>query len=116
VAAASIVLMLSIAGIYALMSFTVSRRTREIAIRTAVGAGRKQIMTTVFGRAVAQLMLGVVLGSLVAVPVLMDGVSDDGPRSLVIVALLLVGASVAACLVPFRRALAIEPAVAMKSE
>lgn len=113
---AAIVLLLSVAGIYALMSFTVSRRTREIAIRTAVGAGRRQIVRIIFGRAIVQLLAGVALGSLVAVPVLMDGVADHGPRTLVIVSTLLFGAGVAACLVPVRRALAIEPAAAIKVE
>jgi hypothetical protein len=113
---AGIVLMLSVAGIYSLMSFSVSQRTREIAIRSAVGAGRGQILRTVFGRSVLQLTLGVALGSLIAVPVLLDGVADQGPRSLVIVIALLVGAGLAACLIPVRRALAIEPAAAMKSE
>jgi ABC-type antimicrobial peptide transport system permease subunit len=116
IAVAAIVLMLSVAGIYALMSFTVSRRTREIAIRTAVGAGRGQIVSAIFRRAAFQLLAGVVLGGLIAVPVLWDGVLDEGPRSLVIVATLLLGAGLAACLVPIRRALAIEPAAAMKSE
>ncbi|NJD19374.1 MAG: FtsX-like permease family protein, partial [Gemmatimonadetes bacterium] len=115
-AVAAIVLMLSVAGIYALMSFTVSRRTREIAIRTAVGASRADILRTVFGRAVLQLLAGVALGSLVAGPVLWDGVVDEGPRSLVIVSTLLLGAGLAACLLPVRRALAIEPAAAVKSE
>jgi len=113
---AAIVLMLSVAGIYALMSFTVSRRTREIAIRTAVGAPRARIVSIVFGRAVLQLLAGVALGGVIAVPVLWDGVADDGPRSLVIVSTVLLGAGVAACLVPIRRALAIEPATAIKSE
>lgn len=115
-AAAAIVLMLSVAGIYSLMSFTVSRRTREIAIRIAVGAPRTTIVRIVFGRAVLQLLAGVALGGLVAVPVLWGGVVDEGPRSLVIVSTLLTAAGLAACLVPVRRALAIEPAVAMKSE
>lgn len=113
---AGIVLMLSVAGIYSLMAFTVSRRTREIAIRTAVGAGRRQIMRIVFGRAVAQLLVGVILGSLVAVPVLLDGVTDQGPRTLVIVSTVLLAAGTAACLVPVRRVFAIEPAMAMRSE
>jgi hypothetical protein len=52
----------------------------------------------------------VVLGGFIAVPVLWDGIADDGPRSLVIVSVLLLGAGLAACLVPIRRALA------MKSE
>jgi hypothetical protein len=115
-AVAGIVLMLSVAGIYALMSFTVSRRTREIAIRTAVGAGRGQIVGIVFGRAVWQLAIGVMLGSLIAVPVLRDGVADEGPWTLVVVSTVLLVAGIAACLVPVRRAFAIEPAMAMRSE
>ena len=113
---AGIVLVLSVAGIYALMSFTVSRRTREIAIRTAMGARKGQIVRRIFGRAAIQLGIGVVLGGLIAVPVLWDGVADDGPRSLVIVAVLLLGAGLASCVIPVRRAMGIEPAVAMKSE
>lgn len=116
VAVAAIVLMLSVAGIYALMSFTVSRRTREIAIRTAVGAPRSTIVRTVFGRAFVQLLAGVALGSSIAVPVLWDGVVDEGPRSLLIVSTLLLGAGVAASLVPVRRALAVQPATAIRSE
>lgn len=115
-AMAAIVLMLSVAGIYALMSFTVSRRTREIAIRTAVGAPGGRIVRIVFQRAVIQLFAGVLLGGVIAVPVLWDGVADDGPRSLVVVSVLLLSAGVAACLLPIRRALAIDPAAAMKSE
>jgi putative ABC transport system permease protein len=113
---AGIVLMLSVAGVYALMSFSVSQRTREIAIRTAVGAGRGQIVRTVFGRSIVQLMVGVALGSLIAVPVLMDGVADQGPGALAIVVTLLLAAGVAACFVPVRRALAIEPAAAMRAD
>ena len=115
-AVAAIVLMLSVAGIYALMSFTVSRRTREIAIRTAVGAPRGQIVSIVFGRAVLQLLAGVALGGLIAVPVLRDGVVDEGPRSLVIVSTLLLGAGLAACLVPAWRAARVDPIAALRAD
>jgi ABC-type antimicrobial peptide transport system permease subunit len=108
--------MLSVAGVYALMSFTVSRRTREIAIRNAVGARSVEIVGIVFRRAAFQLLIGVILGGLVAVPVLRDRVAEGSLRSLVIVVTLLLGAGLTACLVPVRRALAIEPAAAMKSE
>lgn len=82
----------------------------------AVGAPRGEIMRLIFGRAAFQLLAGVVLGGLIAVPVLWDGVADHGPRSLVIVSVLLFGAGLAACLVPIRRALAIEPALTMRSD
>jgi ABC-type antimicrobial peptide transport system permease subunit len=115
-ALAAIVLMLAVAGVYALMSFTVSRRTREIAIRRAVGAPHGPILRSVFGRAALQVLGGVSLGSLIAVPILWNGVAHKGLDSLVIVSALLVGAGVAACLVPIRRALTIEPAAAVKWE
>jgi hypothetical protein len=70
----------------------------------------------VFGRAVLQLLAGVVLGGMIAVPVLWDGVADDGPRSLLIVVAVLLAAGLSACLLPVRRALVIQPAAAMKSE
>ena len=116
IAVGAIVLMLSVAGVYALMSFTVSRRTREIAIRTAVGAGRGQITRAVFQRALIQLVVGVGVGSLIAVPTLWNGLEDNGPRTLATVSLVLLAAGLGACLLPIRRALAIQPSVAMKSE
>lgn len=115
-ALAGIVLMLSVAGIYALMSFTVSRRTREIAIRNAIGAPRRQIVRSIFGRAALQLLVGVALGGVIAVPTLMNSLGDNGPRTLIIVSVVLLAAGLVACLVPVRRALAIEPAVAMKAQ
>jgi hypothetical protein len=113
---AGIVLLLSVAGVSALMSFTVSRRTREIAIRRAIGARRDQIVSFVFGRVARQLLAGIGLGSLIAVPVLLDELATDGPRSLLIVSTLLLGSGLAACVLPVRRALAIDPATAIKAD
>jgi putative ABC transport system permease protein len=62
----SIALLLSTVGIHSLMSFAVSQRTREIGIRTALGAGPRRIVVSIFSRAVAQLCAGVVLGGAVA--------------------------------------------------
>ncbi len=56
------VLMLSSAGIYALMSFTVSQRRKEIGIRMALGADRKRIVASIFSRALGQLAVGAALG------------------------------------------------------
>jgi predicted permease len=109
---AGIVLVLSIAGIYALMSFTVSQRTREIAIRTSVGAGPGRIVATIFGRAFVQLSIGVALGSLIAVPAMSDA---DGMRTLLLTGILLGVAGLGSCLWPIRRALRIQPADAVKT-
>jgi putative ABC transport system permease protein len=113
---AAIVLLLSVAAVSALLSFTVSRRTREIAIRRAIGARREQIVSFVFRRVAIQLLAGIAIGSVIAVPVLWDGLADEGPRSLVIVSILLLGSGLAACVLPVRRALAIDPATAIKAD
>src|SRR5262249_17385712 len=60
------VLLLSSAGIYALMSFTVSQRRKEIGIRIALGADRKRIIASIFSRALGQLALGAALGVVAA--------------------------------------------------
>jgi hypothetical protein len=60
------VLLLSAAGIYAMMSFTVAQRTREIGIRTALGASPRRVLQNVFARAMLQLTLGIAGGSLVS--------------------------------------------------
>jgi ABC-type antimicrobial peptide transport system permease subunit len=60
------VLILSATGIHALMSFTVSRRTREIGIRTALGAGSGAIVRAIFSRAFFQIGAGVLAGSALA--------------------------------------------------
>jgi predicted permease len=111
---AGMVLMLSVAGIYALMSFTVSQRTREIAIRTAVGGEPERIVAGILRRALLQLSLGALVGLVIAFPVLRDSLAG-GIRNLVIVVVLLVGAGLVSCAVPIRRALRIQPSHAMKT-
>ena len=59
-------LLLSAAGIYAMMSFTVARRRREIGIRAALGADARRILTGIFRRAAAQLAVGVAVGLTIA--------------------------------------------------
>jgi putative ABC transport system permease protein len=113
---AGVVLTLSVAGVSALMSFTVSQRTREIAIRRAIGARPEQIVSFVFRRVAIQLLAGVALGSLIAVPVLWNELEVEGPRALMIVSILLLGSGLAACMLPVRRALAIDPATAIKAD
>src|SRR5687767_15915559 len=60
------VLLLSAAGIYAMMSFTVARRRREIGIRAALGADARRVLMGIFGRASSQLGAGIALGLAVA--------------------------------------------------
>lgn len=111
---AFVVMMLSAMGIHALMSFAVSRRTREIGIRAALGAGPRRIVASVFSRALIQLGLGLLVGSGLAVLV---GVETPRQWMLLIGAnaiMLVVG--VVACALPVRRALRIDPSEALRSE
>ena len=110
-----LVLVLSASGIHALMAFIVTRRTREIGIRIALGSSPNRVVSGIFTRAFLQLGLGVLAGSaVVALKV------DFGePRQV----LMLFGADVtmliaglAACTLPLRRALAINPTDALRIE
>ena len=109
-----IVLLLSATGIHALMSFTVARRTREIGIRVALGAGRGRIVAGIFSRAFLQIGAGVLAGSGVAALV---GLGSMRQVMLLLAAdgiMLVVG--LAACAVPLRRALRIDPVQALRTE
>jgi predicted permease len=115
-------LLLSIVGIYALLSFMVTRRTREIGIRVALGAARPQILKIVVGSALFYLALGGVIGSGL-------GLLFVGLRSLILIRmpepgvwmpltifLTLAVAGATACWLPARRALGIRPSEALSSE
>ena len=109
-----IVLLLSATGIHSLMSFTVARRTREIGIRVALGAGRGRIVTGIFSRAFLQIGAGVLAGSGLAA---LMGLESMREVLLLLAAdgiMLVTG--LAACAVPLRRALRIDPTAALKVE
>lgn len=114
------VVLLSAAGIYALMSFTVAKRRKEIGIRAALGANPRRILASIFARATGQLAAGAVLGVLAAVSLdrasngdLMEG---HAPVVLPIVAVLMLLVGLLAALGPARRGLRIAPTEALRSE
>jgi predicted lysophospholipase L1 biosynthesis ABC-type transport system permease subunit len=112
---ALLALIISVAGTYSVMSFTVARQTREIGIRIALGADRRQIVAGVFSRAMVQIAAGVVLGALLWFYVLviqLGGRDAEGLLAASAAVLVLVG--VVACGVPVRRALRIEPTEALR--
>jgi predicted permease len=111
---AFIVLLLSAMGIHALMSFTVSRRTREIGIRAALGAHQGRLVAAIFSRAFLQIGAGIVVGSGIAS---LRGFESTKQVMLLIVAdaiMLVVG--LVACALPVRRALAVDPMEALRAE
>jgi hypothetical protein len=112
-------IVLSAAGLYALMSFTVSQRTREIGIRTALGAQPERILVAVARRAFFQLVAGIAVGMLVGLGLLyaLRDANIPGPGPVVTIAvcsgfMLLVG--MLACLGPTLRGLRIQPVEALK--
>jgi ABC-type antimicrobial peptide transport system permease subunit len=112
------VLLLSSAGIYALMSFTVSQRRKEIGIRIALGADRKRIIAGVFSRALGQLALGAAIG-MIAAAALERGnnlLQGNAPVVLPLVALFMMAVGFVAALGPARRGLRIEPTEALREE
>ncbi len=121
----SILVALAASGIYAMMSFSVSERTREIGIRSALGAGRITLVLTILRRAVAQLGIGGLLGIPLAVWFLTQIQDPDAGRLDVLVTVLkaailglgtvtLVG--LLSCVIPARRALAVEANEALRAE
>jgi putative ABC transport system permease protein len=115
-------LLLSVVSIYALLSFMVTRRTREIGIRVALGAQRSQVLTTVVGSAFALLAAGTVLGTIAGVTlagfqsVMLIRMPDAGVTTPAIVIGALALASLGAAWLPTRRALGIRPSEALASE
>jgi predicted permease len=112
------VLLLSAAGMYALMSFTVAGRTREIGIRTALGAQPGRLLAGIFARVVGQLTLGWLVGSLLSVGVLAAAGLTFGHAAglLLVVGGIVLGIGLLAALGPARRGLRIQAVDALKAE
>lgn len=117
-----VVLILSWAGIYAVTSFTVSRRTREIGIRVALGGRAHHVVLSILRRPLAQVTLGITLAMAVFLA-LRIGLSDPGKqlsaREIAILlgyAAVMVGVCLLACMIPARRALSVEPTEALRAE
>jgi putative ABC transport system permease protein len=112
--------LLSAAGIYALLSFTITRRRREIGIRAALGAGPRQLLSSVLSRVTVQVATGIVLG--IAVAALLDHMLNGGwtgrRATLVLpgVVALMAAIGLLAAVRPARQALRIQPTEALRSE
>jgi hypothetical protein len=114
------VLLLSAAGLYAMMSFTVTRRRREIGIRSALGAAPQRVMRSIFARAAAQISAGILFGLIGTLALeRMTGkgaVRDGNPLALLAVAALMTAIGLLAAIGPARRGLAIQPTEALRED
>jgi putative ABC transport system permease protein len=118
-AACVLALLLSLGGIYAVTSFTVSQRTREIGVRVALGSSRRSVLTAVLRRPLVQLTSGVAAGGVLVILVGLTGgvrptagLMVQGVAYLVAITLV----CLTACVVPVRRALSVEPSEALRVE
>jgi predicted permease len=113
---------LSVAGLYAVMAFAVTQRTREIGIRRALGAGHRGIVGVVMRRGLSQVGAGIVLGSVAGwvllglMQFLPTGVASRGTGELVAAGAVMLTAGLVACVVPSARALAVQPVDALRQD
>jgi len=119
---AGLALPLGLIGIYGVLAFLVSKRTREIGIRVALGAQRSHVLWLVLKEGAKFTAVGITLGLAAAFAVTrwlsseLYGVSASDPFTYVGVALLMALMSMLACYVPARRAMSVDPLIALRND
>jgi putative ABC transport system permease protein len=119
---AGIALALAVAGIYGVVSYAVASRTKEFAVRLALGADAGGVLRIVLGHGALLIGIGLAIGLTAAagltrlLQALLFGVSPMDPETLVVVAALLTAVALAACLIPAQRAMRLDPAIALRYE
>ncbi|HWM26406.1 MAG TPA: ABC transporter permease [Chthoniobacterales bacterium] len=119
---ASVALLLALSGIYGVIGHAVAQRTREIGIRIALGAARRDVMRMILSEGGKLAAAGVVLGLIVSylmtqsLRALLYGVTPTDPLTFAVVALLLLSTALIACWIPARRASRVDPMIALRAE
>jgi putative ABC transport system permease protein len=117
-----IALVLSSVGLYAVMAYSVTQRTQEIGVRMALGAEGRQMSWLILKRGLAQLAIGLTIGLAGALALsrvlrtVIVQITPTDPITFVAITLLLSIVSVAACLLPARRATLVDPLIALRAE
>jgi predicted permease len=119
---AGFAMILAAVGVYGVMSFLVTQGTPDIAIRMALGAQRNSILSLVFRQGMALAFIGIIVGLIGAFTLtrfmrgLLFGVSATDPMTFVGVVFLLTIAALSACYFPARRAMRVDPMMALREE
>jgi predicted permease len=119
---AALALVLACVGIYGVISYLVGQRTHEIGVRMALGAHRNDVLRLVIGHGARMAVIGVAIGIIAALGLTrlmanqLFGVSAHDPLTFAGVAMLLIFVAVAACYIPARRAMRVDPIIALRHE
>jgi ABC-type antimicrobial peptide transport system permease subunit len=119
---AAVALVLSCLVLFGVLSYLVSHRTRDIGIRLALGAARHDVVRLIVGQGMALALAGAVLGVVGAfgsarlMQSLLFSVSPRDPLTFAAVPLVLIAVALVACYLPARRAMRVDPLVALRSE
>ncbi len=114
--------LLTAVGLYGVISFLVARRTQEIGIRMALGAGKRQVLSMILRETLMLTALGIGVGLPITISVarliasMLFGIKPGDPPALVLAALALCGVALAAAYIPARRAAKVDPMVALRYE
>ena len=117
-----VALLLAAAGVYGVMAYSVSRRTREIGVRVALGAHSRDVLTMILRQGLSTILIGVATGFVGSLALtrtlesLLFGVRAADPLTFAAVILLLVLVALLACYIPARHATRVDPTIALRHE